>query len=280
MLGTPKIRLPTVQRRLIQRISTAHDDILEALCDAPPARPVQVGWHDQLADGRRSAGEVAESPAPFVPDDPQEEPQSSELVLAARLRKALWTHARGRKATRNKTADPASRADERAKALKALQGIRFNAQSIRAMSVVLLGHARPLRVAGELPDIPEKTPALADAITTETGMQISELRDCADRIDKALAKAMHNMRLLVESSMPMVAEVTVALGMRGKGFLDGIEQGRAALLHTADRFCFAGESDFLVAAEKTVSAALSNPDRDTVFAGRHDSADQDEETPG
>jgi hypothetical protein len=283
-----KFRLPAVQRRLVQRIAIAHHEILDVLCDAPPIRSVLVGWHDQLVDGRRPAGEIAEPPDPVIPDGPEEEMQSSELVLAATLRKALWAHARGRKAARQRDEEQAGHEDERAKALEALREIRFNAQSILALAEALLGHARRIPVesdepiprlldpavdkdasappdfppgsvapwAGELPNILERDSVLADVITAESGMPVGELWERAARIDKALAKARHNLRLLVDSGMPMVAEVAVTRSLRGDAFVDSIERGRTALLNLTDRFCFTAEGDFTVLAEEAVHAAL------------------------
>lgn len=284
-----KIRSPAVQRRLVRRIAAAHDDILDALCDAPPVRSVLVGWHDQLVDGRRPAGEIAEPPDPVIPDDPEEEMQSSEFALAATLRKALWAHARGRKADRLPDQEQAGHEDERAKALEAMRAIRFNAQSILALAEALLGHARRIPVegddmitqlldpvvdpdaraapdipsgpvspwAGEVPNILERDSALIDVITAESGMPVGELWERAARIDEALAKARHNLRLLVDSGMPMVAEAAVTQGLRGDTFIDGIEGGRAALLQVADRFCFTAEGDFTASAECAVRAVLT-----------------------
>jgi hypothetical protein len=288
-----KARSPAVQGRLVRRIAAAHDDILDALCDAPPIRSVLVGWHDQLVDGRRSAGEIAEPPDPVIPDDPEDEEQSPELVLAAMLRKALWAHARGHKAARQRDDRQAGREDDRARALEAMRATRFNAQSILALAEALLGHARRIQVendemiprlldpvmdpdarvaadipsdpvspwAGELPDILERDPALADVITAESGMPVGELWERAARIDEALAKARHNLRLLVDSGMPMVAETVVAQGLRGEAFVDAIEAGRAALLQLADRFCFTGEGNFTEQAEQAVRVALEAPDQ-------------------
>ena len=45
-----KSRLPGLQRRLAQCVGKAHGEILDLLCDAPPIRPVLVGWHDQLVE--------------------------------------------------------------------------------------------------------------------------------------------------------------------------------------------------------------------------------------
>lgn len=288
-----KSRLPAVQSRLVQRIAIAHHEILDALRDAPPIRSVLVGWHDQLVDGRRSAGEIAKPSDPVIPDDPEKESQGPELILASKLRKALWAHARGRKAARQRDEEQAGREDERAKALEALRDIRFNAQSILALAEALLGHARRIQGesddmipqlldpvvdpdapappdipsgsispwAGELPNILESDPRLADAIATESGMEVGELWDRAARTDKSLTKARHNLRLLVDSGMPLVAETAVATGLRGDAFADGIEQGRKALLQLTDRFCFTGDGDFAAAAEKAIHAALNNPEK-------------------
>ena len=288
-----KSRSPAVQGRLVQRIAVAHDDILGALCDAPPIRSVLVGWHDQLVDGRRSAGEIAEPPEPVIPDDSEDAGQSPELVLAAMLCKALWAHARGHKAARQRDNRYADRKDEQALALEVMRAIRFNAQSILAMAEALLGYARRIQVEsddmipqllnpvidpdarvapnipsdplspwpGEMPDILERDPALADVITTESGMTIGELWDHAARMDGALSKARHNLRLLVDSGMPMVAETVVAQGLRGEAFVDAIEAGRAALLQLADRFCFTGEGNFTEQAEQAVRVALEAPDQ-------------------
>lgn len=288
-----KSRSPAVQGRLVQRIAAAHNDILDALCDAPPIRSVLVGWHDQLVDGRRSADEIAETPGPIISDDPKEEEQRPELVLASKLRKALWAHARGRKATRQREEEQAGREDERAKALEALRDIRFNARSILALAEALLGHARRIQGdsvdmipqllhpvvdpdapappdipsdsispwAGELQNILETDPRLADAIATESGMEVGELWDLAAGTDKALTKARHNLRLLVDSGMPLLAETAVALDLRGDAFADGIEQGRKALLQLTDHFCFTGDGDFAAAAEKAIHAALNNPEK-------------------
>lgn len=289
-----KSRLPAVQGRLVQRIAVAHDDILDALCDAPPIRSVLVGWHDQLVDGRRSADEIAESPYPVISGNPEDEEQSPELILAAMLRRVLWAHARGHKAARQRDNNrQAGREDDRAQALEAMRAARFNAQSILALAESLLGHARRIQVegddmipqlldpvmdpdarvtadipfdpvspwAGELPDILERDPALADVITAESGMSAGKLWERAARIDRALAKARHNLRLLANSGMPMVAEAVVALGLRGDAFIDGIEGGRAALFRLADGFCFTGDGDFSAAAEKAVHAALYSPEQ-------------------
>lgn len=288
-----KARSPAVQGRLVRRIAAAHDDILDALCDAPPIRSVLVGWHDQLVDGRRSAGEIADPPGPVISDDPADEEQSPELVLAAMLRKALWAHARGYKAARQRDDRQAGREGDRARALEAMRATRFNAQSILALAEALLGHARRIQVeseemihqlldpvidpdprvaadipsdpvspwAGEMPDILERDPALADLITTESGMPVGELWERAARIDRALAKARHNLRLLADSGMPMVAEAAVAEGLRGEAFVDAIEGGRAALLQFADRFCFTGEGDFTASAERAVRVARKARDQ-------------------
>ena len=287
-----KALLPAVQHRLIQRIVAAHETILEALCGAPPVRPVLVGWHDQLVDGRRSAGEIAAPPDPVIPDDPEDDAPTSELVLAAKLRKALWAHAKGRKAARQQDEAQAGRGDERAKALELFLAARFNAQSVRAMAESLLGHARRMAVASdemtpqlldpaedrdgaappgtppgsatpwrdELPDILGRDPALADAIVEESGMPVDELWEQAVKAGNAIAKAERNLRLLADAGMPLVAETAVGRGLRGKAFFDGIERGRAALLHLADRFCFAGAEDFTAAAEQVVRAALKAPE--------------------
>lgn len=288
-----KARSPAVQGRLVRRIAAAHEDILNAMCDAPPVRSVLVGWHDQLVDGRRTAGEIAEPPDAIIPDDPGEEEQSPELVLAAMLRKALWAHARGHKAARQRDDRYAGRADDRALALAAMRATRFNAQSIMALAEAVLGHARRIQVesddmipqllnpvmdpdarvtpdipadpvppwTGETPDVLERDPALADVITTESGMTIGELWEHAAKIDGALAKARHNLRLLVDSGMPMVAETVVAQGLRGEAFVDAIEAGHAALLQLADRFCFTGEGNFTEKAEHAVRVALEAPDQ-------------------
>jgi len=289
-----KSRSPAVQGRLVQRIAVAHNDILDALCDAPPIRSVLVGWHDQLVDGRRSAGEIAEPPEPVIPDDPEDAEQTPELVLAAMLRKALWAHARGQKAARQRDDRPAGRERDRARALEAMRATGFNAQSILALAEALLGHARRIQQvesddmipqllnpvvdpdarvipdipadpvspwAGETPDILERDPALADVITAESGMTIGELWEHAARIDGALSKARHNLRLLVDSGMPMVAEAVVAQGLRGEAFVDAIEGGHAALLQLADRFCFTGEGNFTEKAEHAIHVALEAPDQ-------------------
>ncbi len=288
-----KPRSSAVQGRLVQRIAAAHDDILDALCDAPPIRSVLVGWHDQLVDERRSAGEIAEPPDPVISDDPADEEQSPEFVLAAMLRAALWAHARGHKAARQRDDRQAGREDDRARALEAMRATRFNAQSILALAEALLGHARRIQVenddmvpqlldpdmdpdarvaadipsdpvspwAGELPDILERDPALADVITAESGMPVGELWERAARIDRALAKARHNLRLLADSGMPMVAEAAVAEGLRGEAFIDAIEGDRAALLQFADQFCFTGEGDFTASAERAVLVARKARDQ-------------------
>ena len=283
-----KSLLPAVQHRLVQRIAAAHETILEALCDAPPVRPVLVGWHDQLVDGRRSAGEIAEPPDPVLPDDPEEEAPTPEFVLAAKLRKALWAHAKGRKAARRQDEAQAGRDDERAKARELMLAARFNAQSIRAMAESLLLYARRMAVGSEetipplldsaedreaalppdtpsgsaapwpdeLPDILERDPALADTITEESGMPVDELWEQAVKVGNAITKADHNLRLLADAGMPLVAEIAVGLSLRGKPFFDAIEQGRATLLHIGDRFCFTGDEDYAAAAEQAVREAL------------------------
>jgi len=284
-----KSRLPAVQRRLVRRIADAHETILEALCGAPPVRPVLVGWHDQLVDGRRQAGEIAAPPDPVIADDPEAAAATTpELVLAAKLRKALWAHTRGRKAARAQDEARAGRDGKQAKTLELMLAARFNAQSIRAMADSLLRHARRMAVASdemtpqpldpaedrdgavppgapsgsatpwrdELPDILERDPALADAIVEESGMFVDELWEQAVKAGNAVAKAEHNLRLLTNAGMPMVAEIAVGQGLRGKAFFAGVERAHAALLRLADRSCFTGAEDFTTAAERAIRRAL------------------------
>jgi hypothetical protein len=278
-----RLRLPGMQQRLMKRIAAAHDEILETLCDAPPVRPVLVGWHDQLVDGRRSAGEIADPPDPVTDDGPQ----SQETILAERLRKALWANARARKPVRGTDEKSATRNDERDKALSTLHGLRLNARSILAIAGALLGPAGrittesdetipqllapvidpdapsppeippdpPSRFHGEPPDIAEMDPALSESITEEAGMPVAELWARAGRVDPALTKALHNQRLLVDSCMPLVAEVAVAQGLRGKDFFDSIEKGRDAVQELADRFCFTAGGDFTAQVENAIRAA-------------------------
>ena len=246
-----KLLLPGVQRRLIRRIATAHEEILETLCDAPPVRPVLVGWHDQLVDGRRAAGEIAKPPDPIVPDDPEEESQTSEFLLASMLRKALWASARARKPVRRRGDGQAVREEERSKALEALRGLHLNCRSMLALAEAVLGNAR--RIKG---DILEPSPALADVITAESGMPMAELWACASQIDNALARALHNQRLLVESCMPKVAEMTVARGLRNAPFVKSIERGRDAIRQLTDRFCFTNDEGFAIAADGAIRAAI------------------------
>jgi len=91
-------------------------------------------------------------------------------------------------------------------------------------------------------------------------MPVDELWEQAVKAGNAIAKAERNLRLLADAGMPLVAETAVGRGLRGKAFFDGIERGRAALLHLADRFCFAGAEDFTAAAEQVVRAALKAPE--------------------
>ena len=279
-----KLRLPGVQQRLMQRIAAAHDEILEYLCDAPPVRPVLVGWHDQLVDARRSAGEIAEPPDPVTEDGPQ----SPETILAGGLRKALWANARARKPVRGTDGEAATRTDERDRALSILRDLRLNTQSILAIAEALLGHTRRIKVEsdemipqllapvvdldapsppetrpdppprwqGELPDAADIDPALADAIVAEAGMPVTELWARAGPVDRALAKAVHNQRLLVDSCMPLVAEIAVAQGLRDRHFYDGIERGRAAVQELAARFCFPAGGNFSALAERTIREAM------------------------
>lgn len=278
--------LPGVQQRLMKRIAAAHDEILENLSDAPTVRPILVGWHDQLVDGRRSAGEIAGPPDPVTKDGPQE----PETILADKLRKALWANARARKPVRATDGESATRKDERDKALSTLRGLHLNAQSILAVAESLLGPAGRIEVEsdemtphllaavvdsgapsptdipsdppphfrGEMPDIAEVDPALADAITAEAGMPIAELWARASRVDRALTSALHNQRLLVDSCMPVVAETAIAKGLRGKGFFDGIEKGEDAVRELTDRFCFPAGGDFTAKAEQAIRAALES----------------------
>ena len=91
-------------------------------------------------------------------------------------------------------------------------------------------------------------------------MPVDELWERAVKVGNALAKAEHNLRLLADAGMPIVAEIAVGQGLRGKAFFDGIEQGRAALLQLGDRFCFTGAVDYSAAAEHAVRAALKAPE--------------------
>lgn len=279
-----KHRSPAVQRRLVERIAAAHDDILEALCDAPALRPVLVGWHDQLVDGRRPAEEIAEPSAPVAGDDPDGDPQTPELVLAAMLRKALWANARARKPVRDPGDVQAVRDGGREAALEAVRSLRLNAQSMDAVAEALLFHARRLNVesdemvpqlldpAADLnasaapdsressaepwqarePDATEPAPPLVDTVTAESGMTPSELWERAGIVGLALTTARRNRLLLVDSCMPLVAELAVARGLRGHAFVARVERSRAALLRLVDRFCFAGSADFTAAAERTL----------------------------
>jgi hypothetical protein len=238
-----KSLLPAVQRRLIKRIAAAHETILNALCGAPPLRAVLVGWHDQLVDGRRSAGEIAEPPDPVIPDNPEEETPTSELVLAAKLRRALWVHAKGRKPARHHGEVPAGRDNKQARARELLLAVRFNAQSIRAMAESLLRHARRIAVeSDEL--IPQLLDPAEDRNTgaspdTPPGFKPPWPDDPPDlaKLDPALANT-----VIEESGMP-VDELW--------------EQGHTALLQLADRFCFTGEHDFAAAAESAVRAVVT-----------------------
>ncbi len=287
-----RLRLPGVQRRLMQRIAVAHDELLENLCDAPPVRPILVGWHDQLVDGRRNAGEIAEAPDPVTEDGPQ----SPETILAASLRKALWANARARKPVRTTDEKSTTRDDERGKALSTLRGLRLNARSILAIAEALLRPAGriatesdetipqllarvidpdapsppeappdpPSRFHGEQPDLAELDPALVDTITEEAGMPVAELWARACRVDPALTKALHNQRLLVDSCMPLAAEIAVAQGLRSKAFFNGIEKGRAAVQELTEHFCYTADGDFTGQAENAIRAALEaeEPDSD------------------
>jgi hypothetical protein len=107
------------------------------------------------------------------------------------------------------------------------------------------------------PDFAALDPALANTIIEESGMPVVALWAQAVKVGNALAKAEHNLRLLADAGMPMVAETAVGEGLRGKPFFDAIEQGRAALLQLADRFCFTGERDFAAAAENAVRAVAT-----------------------
>jgi hypothetical protein len=262
----------------------AHDEILKALCDAPPVRPVLVGWHDQLVDGRRNAGEIAKRPDPVTEDGPQ----SPKTILAAKLRKALWANARARKPVRGADGEPATRKDECDVALSTLRDLRLNARSILAVAEALLTPARRIRVESDemipqllapvidpeapsppdvppdppshflegMPEIAGMDPVLAEAIIGEAGMPVGELWARAGRVDRALTKALHNQRLLVDSCMPLAAEMAVAKGLRGKAFFDGIEKGRDTVRQLADGFCFSTGGDFTVQAEQAIRGAL------------------------
>lgn len=283
-----KLRLPGVQQRLMKRIAAAHDEILENLSDAPPVRPVLVGWHDQLVDGRRGANEIAVPPDPVTTEGPQD----PETILAEKLRKALWANARARKPVRATDCEPATRKEEREKALSTLRDLRLNARSILAVAESLLGPARRIEVEGdemipqllapvidpdapsppdmppdppprfrdEIPGFSEVDPALADAITAEAGMPIAELWARASRVDRAVTSALHNQRLLIDSCMPVVAETAIAKGLRGIGFFDGIEKGEEAVRDLANRFCFPAGGDFTAQAEQAIRAALESGD--------------------
>lgn len=277
-------RLPAVQRRLAERIAAAHDEILETLSDAPPLRPVLVGWHDQLVDNRRAAVEIAETPVPAAGDGPDRDAQPPELMLAAGLRTALWANARARKAVRDADGIEAVRVAERAKALAALRAIRLNSQSIDAVAESLLSQARRLNVESTEPvpplldpaedrdapvppenrgppaapwqapepDAGDPAPLLVEIVTAESGMTPCELRDRGGIVASALARARHNRLLLAESCMPLVAGIAVSKGLRGKAFFSCVEQGRAAILDVIDRYCFAGGADFSAAAERAL----------------------------
>ena len=87
-------------------------------------------------------------------------------------------------------------------------------------------------------------------------MPVDELWEHAVKVGNAITKADRNRRLLADAGMPLVAEIAVAQDLRGKPFFDAIEDGRAALLHIGDRFCFTGDEDYAAAAEQAVREAL------------------------
>jgi len=284
-----KSRLPALQRRLARCVGKMHGEILDLLCDAPPIRPVLVGWHDQLVDGRRPAGEIADYPAAVPAGDPDEGPQMPELALAALLRKAIWAHARGCRAVRDPNGTPAIREGQRDLVRAVLHEARFNARSVTALAEALLGHARhmqfeteaslrPRSAAAEDAGVPapsedpaaadlgfddiaalaEHDPLLAERIAAESGMTLRELWDRAGPVDAAMEQARRGLALLAASSMPILAELAEAPGIGGPEFYDRIGLGRAVLLRAADLFCYTCDGDFTVTAGQAIGQALAD----------------------
>lgn len=271
-----KACLPDLQRRLARRIAEAHCELLELLCDAPPIRPVLVDWHDGLITGRLAASEIAQRPDPVRPTEPGREGHFAEIGLAELLRHALWAHVRAARPVRKPGQTISVRDEDRDRALVALRAVGFNACAMRKLAESLLGHARRiyrdcdeavpelLDPAGDLESpapavhgsetttpwsecIAEPgsiTPQSAEEAAAEAGMPLDELLGKGGRVDAALRRAERNLRLLVDSGMPLVAEIAVEEGLRGDAFVDRIEQGRAALWQSADGFCFTGAADF------------------------------------
>lgn len=267
--------LPDLQQRLARRIAEAHHELLELLCDAPPIRPVLVGWHDGLVAGRLAASEIAGRPGPVVPTEPDGDAHSAEIGVAKLLRNALWVHVRAARPAREPGQTMSVRNDERDRALIALRDVGFNARAMRKLAESLLGHARRIfRDCGEaVPelvdtsgDLESPAPSAIGSETTtpwpesvtepgviktqsaekaaaEAGMPLDELWRKGDRVDATLRRAERNLRLLVESGMPLLAETAVEEGLRGGAFVDRIEQGRTGLWQSADGFCFTGAAD-------------------------------------
>ncbi len=272
-----KPRSPAVQRRLARRVAAAHGTILEALCDTLPVRGLLVDWHDALV----SAGECgfARLPEPAVDDDAVGPPAPPTLALARTLRKALWAHTRARRAARGD-----AREEERATVLATLHEARLSARGIAELAERVLGLARRIHVeddeqipqlldpvadpdaparpcvdeppAGEPPDLADRDPGLAAALEAEAGMPVEELWRLAETLQAGLDRAGTAIRLLADAGMPAVAEIVDATGARGSQFVAGLEIGRAALLRAADGFCYLGDEDYFVWAEKAVRRAL------------------------
>lgn len=281
--------LPKVHRRLVERIAAADDEILKCLCDAPAVRHVLVGWHDSLVGGQCAAGEIGDPPDRPAGDDPDGEPQSPEILLAGAIRRALWANARSRKAIARPNDRPCSHGDAIAVALDAFRALGLNANAIRDLADALLAPARRVesgrdapatpmldpvvdpettqpapprnllpRPARETPDFEILDPALVESVVAQAGMPLEDLWSRAARIRCLSDKAGRNRRMLVDSCMPLVAEVAVEKGLRDRAFLDAIETGRAAVQRLAEGCSCNGEHDFAAQAKRAARTAIGD----------------------
>lgn len=279
--------LSKVHQRLMQRIASAHVGILECLCDAPAVRHVLVSWHDRLVDGRCLADKIGKPPDRSIGSDPDAQRPSPEIMLAAMIRRALWANTRVRKAIWRPDDKPCSRSEKMAKALDAFGALRLNSHAIRELAEALLAPARRIEPGrdepvppvldpipnpeatrpklppnllphwhGELPDFSSLDPELADAVTEQAGIPLADLWTRAARIHRLLVKARRNRQMLVDSCMPLVAEVAVEKGLRNRAFLDAIESGRSAIQRLAEGFIHEEEQDFAAAATRIARAAI------------------------
>jgi hypothetical protein len=107
-----------------------------------------------------------------------------------------------------------------------------------------------------MPDFENLDPALMDSVTAQAGIPLADLWIRATRIHCLLANAGRNRRILVDSCMPLVADVALEKGLRNWVFLYAIERGRSAVQRLAEGFAHDEEHDFAAQATRVVRAAI------------------------